>query len=266
MAWSGYSAPVSSAAASGAQIWAADATFANGQFFVYFSIWHGAIDTAEIGMVTNKTLVTTSPDYKWIDNGSIVNRSNGGNQGIAGKTNVNIIDPNLFIDDDGSWWLIYGSFNDGVRLIPLDNTTGKPKDNPLKPVAITDHLGEGSSLIRNGNYYYVMVSRGKCCSGTSSSYEVVYARSTSVTGPYTTKSGKSFSTSSYTDSTDALMPVGFEGDVGGQGGSHIFRVNGQWYIDYHAYDGKASPATFVVRPLYFDAAGWPTFDCTAAAS
>jgi beta-xylosidase len=133
-------------------------------------------------------------------------------------------------------------------------------------VAITDHLGEGSSLVRNGNYYYVMVSRGKCCSGTSSSYEVVYARSTSVTGPYTTKSGKSFSTSSYTDSTDALMPVGFEGDVGGQGGSHIFRVNGQWYIDYHAYDGKASPATFVVRPLYFDAAGWPTFDCTAAAT
>ena len=217
-------------------------------------------------MVTNKTLSTTSADYKWIDGGSIVNRSNGGNQGLPGKTNVNIIDPNLFIDDDGSWWLIYGSFNDGVRLIPLDNTTGRPKDNPLKPVAITDHLGEGSSLVRNGNYYYVMVSRGKCCSGTSSSYEVVYARSTSVTGPYTTKSGKSFSTSSYTDSTDALMPVGFEGDVGGQGGSHIFRVNGQWYIDYHAYDGKASPATFVVRPLYFDAAGWPTFDCTAAAS
>jgi len=54
-------------------------------------------------MVTNKTLSTTSADYKWIDGGSIVNRSNGGNQGLPGKTNVNIIDPNLFIDDAGSW-------------------------------------------------------------------------------------------------------------------------------------------------------------------
>ena len=34
VAWSSTSAPATSAAASGAQIWAADATFVNGQFFV----------------------------------------------------------------------------------------------------------------------------------------------------------------------------------------------------------------------------------------
>jgi arabinan endo-1,5-alpha-L-arabinosidase len=262
VAWTNYSAngPAPTVAAGNQGIWAADAHYVNGKIWDYYSIWRGSIPTAQIGLLTNESLDPSSPNYKWNDEGLVVDEANGGGN------NVNVIDPDLFVDEDGSFWLIYGSFNNGVRLIALNPDTGLPKTNPVQPTVITDHLGEGSSLMKNHGYYYVAVSRGKCCSGTSSSYEVIYARSKSITGPYLTKSGQSFATSAYTDSTDALMPVGFEGDTGGQGGQAFFRVNGQWYIVYHAYVAGAAPALLVVRPIYFDSSDWMTFDCTKAAN
>lgn len=46
---------------------------------------------------------------------------------------------------------------------------------------------EASSIYKNGNYWYLFVSWDKCCSGTSSTYNIRVGRSSSVTGPFVDK-------------------------------------------------------------------------------
>jgi arabinan endo-1,5-alpha-L-arabinosidase len=41
----------------------------------------------------------------------------------------------------------------------------------------------------NNGYYYLLGSRGLCCSGVNSTYYTVVGRSTSITGPYLDENG-----------------------------------------------------------------------------
>lgn len=186
-----------------------------------------------------------------MDQGQVVGSPEGG----AG---VNVIDPNLFIDDDGRQWLVYGSFHKGIRVTEINPQTGLAKTSPPNPVTLTTSLGEGSSLIKANGYYYLFVSRGKCCAGSASTYEVVYGRATKVTGPYLSRSGEPMN-----GKYEKLLAAGADGNPG-QGGQSFFKEQGQWYIDYHAYQRSGNGSVLNVRPIYFDAEGWPTFDVCKA--
>ena len=233
-------------------IWACDAQLENGKAFVYYSVssW-GDVTHSAIGLMTNTSFDPAAPGYKWVDQGKVVGSPEGG----AG---VNVIDPNLFVDDDGRYWLVYGSFHSGVRLIELDPTSGLAKAKPPNPVTLTTSLGEGSSLIKANGYYYLFVSRGHCCDGLKSTYEVVYGRASNVAGPYLNRNGQGVNAN-----YEKLLAAGQDGNPG-QGGQSFFKENGQWYINYHAYQPPNGDSVLNVRPVYFDDKGWPTFDICAA--
>jgi arabinan endo-1,5-alpha-L-arabinosidase len=229
------------------EIWAPDVHYQNGKYFLYYSVsaW-GDVTHSAIGLMTNATLDPSAANYQWIDQGKVVGSPEGG----AG---VNVIDPDLFVDDDGSWWLVYGSYQAGIRLVPLDPTTGL-WNRTSAPVTLTTSLGEGSDIIKNNGFYYLFVSRGTCCAGLSSTYEVVYGRATKVTGPYLGKTGAPINGASVN-----LLPAGSDGNPG-QGGQAFFKENGQYYMAYHAYQRPTGNAVLNVRPIYFDATDWVTLD------
>jgi arabinan endo-1,5-alpha-L-arabinosidase len=228
-------------------VWAPDIHVVNGKAYMYYSISHwGDVSHSAVGLMTNTTLNPAAPGYQWVDQGKVVGAPEGG-------SGVNIIDPDLFIDDDGRWWLVYGSFTGGVRLIELDPATGKAK-MPISPAALTSGLGEGASIIKNSGYYYLFLSSGGCCNGLNSTYEIVYGRATTVTGPYLNRSGGSINSGS-----EPLLPPGSDGNPG-QGGQSFFNENNQFYMVYHAYQKPVGDPTLNIRPIYFDANDLVTLD------
>ncbi len=82
--------------------WAPDIFYHDGTYYVYYSYSHFGKNESAIGVVTNKTLNPDSPDYKWEDQGMIV-------ESVPGRDEWNAIDANVVMDENGDAWLRQGS-------------------------------------------------------------------------------------------------------------------------------------------------------------
>src|ERR1700761_7615187 len=87
-------------------LWAPDIHYANGKYHLYYSVSAWMNFNSSVGYATNTTLDKNDPNYKWVDKGKVIDAKNGGE-------GVNAIDPNVFMDKDGTEWLIYGSYKAG---------------------------------------------------------------------------------------------------------------------------------------------------------
>ena len=82
----------------------------------------------------------------------------------------------------GRLWCSYGTFFGFIRLVELDPKTGaRVEGNQALNIAIDC---EGTGLAYHDGWYYLIGTHGTCCSGASSTYNIVAGRSKSVTGPY----------------------------------------------------------------------------------
>jgi arabinan endo-1,5-alpha-L-arabinosidase len=231
-------------------LWAPDIHYADGKYHLYYSVSAWMNFNSSVGYATNTTLDKNDPNYKWVDEGQVIGYKNGGD-------GVNCIDPNAFTDADGKEWLIYGSYKAGLRMVQLDPKTGKPFSDKPELYTITTSLGEGSYIVKGPEYYYVFASRGKCCSGIQSTYQIVIGRSKTVTGPYLNKNGESWKDNKYT-----LFLAG-NYDEPGRGHNGFFAQGDTAYIVYHAYTRSQNGASLLnIKPMYMDADGWPTLEPT----
>lgn len=211
--------------------WAPDIHFRDGKFHLYYaaSAW-GSI-TSAIGFASTVTLDQNSPNYRWVDQGMVVRSVQG--QDNPDRNNSNAIDPNIYVDDNGDPWLNWGSFCcaplDGIRLVKLDRTTGKPVTDPPKLTSISSS-GEGSFIIKRGQYFFLLVSVGTCCSGVNSTYHVVMGRSLGLTGPYLDKTGRNMNQGGY-----SVLLRGNE-RYPGVGHNGIFTERDTTFLVFHAYD------------------------------
>lgn len=228
-------------------LWAPDIHYRNGLYHLYYSVSAWMNFNSSIGYATNKTLDPDSPDYQWIDHGKIIDFRNGGK-------GVNCIDPNIFVDDDGTVWLLYGSYKAGLRLVELNPENGKLK-NEAHPniITLTTSLGEGVFLIKRDGYYYIFASRGTCCKGLDSNYHVVMGRSKNIHGPYLNKAGESWVENKFT-----LFMEGNEQQPG-RGHNGFFCENDTTFIVYHGYDRSVDGASLLnIAPVHKEEDGWPT--------
>ncbi len=231
-------------------LWAPDIHYANGTYYLYYSVSAWMNFKSSIGLATNTTLDSTDARYKWVDQGLVIDYKNGG----AG---VNVIDPAAFRDKNGKLWLFYGSYKAGLRAVELNPKTGKLLTNPPKITRITPSLGEGVFVIKGPQYYYIVASRGRCCSGMESTYNIVMGRAKQVAGPYLNREGQSW----VNDQSSQLL----KGDASepGRGHNGFFTEGDTTYIVYHAYTRSANGASLLnIKPLYMDADGWPTLQPT----
>jgi len=231
-------------------LWAPDIHYLDGKFHLYYSVSAWMDFNSSIGYATNTTLNPSNPHYKWVDQGKIIDFRNGGE-------GVNCIDPNVFVDDDGKVWLFYGSYKAGLRLVELDRKTGKLKNDPPEITTITTSLGEGVFVIKVGEWYYIFASRGRCCAGLESTYQVVMGRSKNIKGPYLNKEGKSWVDNYYT-----LFMAGDYYEPG-RGHNGFFTENDTTFIVYHAYTRSENGTSILnIKPMYMDNELWPTLDAT----
>jgi arabinan endo-1,5-alpha-L-arabinosidase len=233
-------------------IWAPDIVKRNGEFRLYYSVSTFGSNRSLIGMTTNTTLNAAAPSAGWVDKGAVIQSSP--------SDNFNAIDPAVFTDADGREWMAFGSFFSGIRMVRLDPATGLrlASDPTVYSLAArgAPNAVEAPYVIQRNGFYYLFASFDNCCQGTASTYNTVVGRSTSPTGPYVDRDGRSMLQGGGT-----LVLSNGQGTTSrfvGRGHVSVVQNGGADFLVYHAYDRERNGApTLQVTRMTFDAAGWP---------
>lgn len=219
-------------------LWAPDISFRNGRYYLYYSASTFGVSTSAIFLATS----TTGASGSWTNQGLVI-ESNGG-------SNYNAIDPNLIVDAQGKWWLSFGSFWSGIKLIALDPNTGKRSDSNIISIASRPNTAiEAPYITRRGNYYYLWVAFDTCCQGASSTYRTMVGRSTSVTGPYVDRNGTPLTSGGGTE------VMASHGSIHGPGHPAVFTDTDSDVLVYHYYAN--SGASFLGINLIRYDSDWP---------
>jgi arabinan endo-1,5-alpha-L-arabinosidase len=220
-------------------LWAPDISYRNGRYHLFYA-------ASTFGSNHSAIFLATSPSGNsgtWTHRGLVVESRT--------SDDFNAIDPNLVVDDQGRWWLSFGSFWSGIRMIQLDPATGLRLGSGI--TAISGRGGgaiEAPFIVRHGQYYYQYVSFDLCCRGASSTYRVMVGRSSSVTGPYADRNGVRMNSGGGTE------VLAGHGSVHGPGHQAVLtEVDGD-LLFYHYYADNGTSLLGVNR-LTYDSAGWP---------
>lgn len=238
-------------------IWAPDISLHNGTYYLYYSVSAFGKNTSAIGLVTNKTLNPNDKNYKWEDQGIVI-------QSVPSRDMWNAIDPNLIFDEIGTPWLAFGSFWSGLKMVKMDanlKTIAKPeewhtiarrdRDNSLDDKDAGNAALEGPFIFKKGDYYYQFLSWDYCCRGDKSTYKLVVGRSKSVTGPYIDKERKELNQGGGT--------LVIEGNKNWYGVGHnsAFTFDGKDYTFMHGYDASDNGKPKLIVKEISWAEGWP---------
>lgn len=217
-------------------LWAPDIYEKDGVFYLYYSVSAFGKNTSAIGVATNKTLNPDAPEYKWQDQGIVL-------ESVPNRDDWNAIDPAIIKDEQGRYWMSFGSFWDGLKLVQLDPSLtrlAEPQQwhsiasRPRNPLQDTADAGEGAVeapyIFRKNGYYYLFVSFDKCCRGKDSDYKIMVGRSKDITGPYLDKDGKDMN-----HGGGSLVLQG-DKDWVALGHNAAYSFDGKDYLVFHAYE------------------------------
>ncbi|CAA7260619.1 unnamed protein product [Cyclocybe aegerita] len=224
---------------SNGNLWAPECYYNGNEFLLWYSASSFGSQKSAIFLVKS----SSGNPGTWSNLGLVTSTSS--------SNNYNAIDPNVFVEN-GKWWLTLGSFWSGIKLLPLDPSTGKPPsgaaiislaDRPQASGAI-----EASSIFKNGNYYYLFTSWDKCCAGTGSTYNIRVGRASSMNGQYVDKNGVALTAGGGT------LVLGSHGNIIGPGGQDVYSDGDGPILVYHYYTSSGS--FLGINRLDFSG-GWP---------
>ncbi|TDD59979.1 arabinan endo-1,5-alpha-L-arabinosidase [Kribbella antibiotica] len=220
-------------------LWAPDISYRNGQYYMYYS-------ASSFGSNHSAIFLATSPSGNsgtWTHRGLVIESRT--------SDDFNAIDPDLVVDDQGRWWLSFGSFWSGIKMIALSSSTGLRSDSTLRSLAGRNGGPiEAPNIVKRGSYYYLYVSFDYCCRGAQSTYRVMVGRSTSVTGPYRDRNGTAMTSGGGTEI------LASHGSIHGPGHQDVFSDTDSDILVYHYYADDGT-SLLGINWLTWDSANWP---------
>jgi arabinan endo-1,5-alpha-L-arabinosidase len=223
-------------------LWAPDISYRNGRYLMYYSASTFGSSRSAIFLAAS----TTGAAGTWTNQGKVVESTT--------SSGFNAIDPNLTVTPNGEWWLSFGSFWSGIKMIKLNPPTGKRADSAIHHLAerfVNSKSVEAPHIYHRNGYYYLFAAFDLCCKGASSTYRTVVGRSTNITGPYKDRAGTLMTAGGGTEilaSHDA---------VHGPGHPAVFQDGAQDVLVYHYYT-PAGDARLGINLLSWSSSGWPT--------
>ncbi|MGY3334265.1 arabinan endo-1,5-alpha-L-arabinosidase [Streptomyces filamentosus] len=223
--------------------WAPEIVHRKGRYWLYYAVSSFGSNHSAIGLATS----SSGRPGTWTDHGEIF--------ASGGSDPYNAIDPGI-VEGGGRLWMSFGSYWTGIRMVELDDRTGRPL-----PSAPVHHLAtrpdapyavEAPYVVRRGGHYYLFVSYDRCCAGVESTYNIRVGRSTSPTGPYTGRDGRPMTQGG----GDLLLAA--HGKYLGPGGQSVLRDRGRDVLVHHYYDAEDQGTPKLgLTPLSWSADGWP---------
>ena len=239
-------------------VWAPDVIHWHGRWWMAYSCSTFGKNGSAIGLLSNRSLAFPM----WQDEGCIVTSREK-------RDNWNAIDPNFVIDDKDRPWLVWGSFWDGIQIVPLATTmhlTGIPRTiarrydpsfKPSEPNPTSKYAGtnaiEAPFIFKHGGWYYLFVSWDYCCRGSKSNYRVAVGRSKTVDGPYLDRKGKNMANGGGT-----LFLEGDKKEFEAAGHCAAYTFGDEDVFVCHGYSvEKKGAAILIQRNITWTADGWP---------
>jgi hypothetical protein len=204
--------------------WAPTVIFRNNKYYFYY--------TAEFNI---GVAVGNSPTGPFVDKGSQLIGP------AADPNNAEIIDPAVFVDDNGNAYIYYGgSYTSrmNIRKLNPDMISTDPSFGVVD--ATPPNYSEAPHMMKRNGIYYLSYSGGKYWNET---YNVQYCTASSPTGPWTYKG----------------YVLANNGPFAGNGHHAFVKRPGcdEYYIAYHRYQNGPPYTTRVVAldRLYFKSNG-----------
>lgn len=202
--------------------WAPTATAKNGKYYLYYSA-----DTS-IGVAVSDS--PTGPFKDPLGKPLIA-------RGVyAGQ----MIDPDVFTDDDGQSYLYFG--NGHAYVVPLNDDMVSFDASKVTEITPSGY-NEGSFVIKRKGTYYLMWSENDT---RDENYRVAYATGSSPTGPWTKRG--------------VILEKDLSLGIKGTGHHSVVQVPGtdDWYIAYHRFaipGGDGTHRETTIDKLAFDTDG-----------
>ncbi|WP_207958085.1 arabinan endo-1,5-alpha-L-arabinosidase [Streptomyces sp. YIM 98790] len=220
-------------------LWAPHLSHHNGQYYMYYSASSFGSNRSAIFLATS----TSGASGSWQHRGLVIESGSSDNH--------NAIDPHLAVDEQGRWWMAFGSFWSGIKMIRIDPNTGLRSGSSLYSLAGRGGGAiEAPTLFRRGGYWYLFVSFDLCCRGASSTYRIMVGRSTDITGPYHDRNGVPMNSGGGTE------VLAGHGSIHGPGHQDVFADSDHDILAYHYYNDRGT-ALLGLNWLGWDSAGWP---------
>ena len=220
-------------------LWAPDLSYRNGRYSMYYAASTFGSNHSAIFLATS----TTGTSGSWSNQGLVIESRT--------SDNFNAIDPNLIVDDQGRWWLSFGSFWSGIKLVQLDPATGRRSDSTIRSIAGRNGGPiEAPFMVKRGAFYYLWVSFDFCCRGAASTYRVMVGRSANPTGPFTDRNGVAMTAGGGTEI------LAGHGSIHGPGHEAVLADTDGDILVYHYYNDSGT-ALLGINRLGYDSAGWP---------
>lgn len=276
-------------------MWAPDIFEHDGTWFLYYAVSAFGRNSSAIGVATSPTLDPEAADFGWVDHGIVV-------RSVPGRDMWNAIDAHVVLDEAGTPWMSFGSFWNGIKLVELDATLTRPAEpeewhtiaarhrywklderdagdsaNPeldystlysdrLLALNRASQSGavEAPVIFRRDGWYYLFVSWDRCCRGVESTYKVVVGRARDIRGPYLDREGEAM-----VFGGGSLVTLGFPDSDRWAAGGHcdVVTFEGVDHLVFHAYDRTDDGRSkLLVRPIRWDAHGWPTVEVDGGGS
>ena len=242
--------------------WAPDVIWHDGLWHMFCSPSISGKQTSVIVHMTRSTLDPSSSE-PWADRGEIIHSMTKG-------MNWNTIDANVIVADDGTPWMVFGSYWDGIQLVKMKKdmsgldgvphtvarryTIDRPDiHNPLSTEAGKNAI-EAPFLYKHGDWYYLLVSWDYCCVGVNSSYKVAVGRSKSVEGPFLDDTGKDMAVGG------GKLVIFDSKKYVASGHCSAYTIEGKDYFLAHAYERYGGQSKLVLREIRWDENEWPIVD------
>ncbi len=239
-------------------IWAPDVIRWHGKWWMAYCCSSFGVNTSVIGLLQAKSL----GENTWVDKGMIIESDS--------CDHYNAIDPNFVIDDNDRPWLVFGSFWDGIQLVPLNDKMHVLKDAKLQTIArryvhVPDSIVNPTSIHAGGNaieapfvfkhngWYYLFVSWDYCCRGLKSNYRVVVGRSRQIYGPYLDRNGCNMSQGGGT-----LVIQGDKKEFEAVGHCAVYHLRDGDIFICHGYSiSRGGASVLLQRHVKWDKGDWP---------
>jgi len=196
----------------------------------------------------------------------------------------NAVDPDVFFDQTGKLWMVYGSYSGGIFILQLDTATGLPLANQgYGKKLIGGHHAriEGAFMLYSPEsaYYYLFLSFGGL--DANGGYNIRVARSRQPDGPFLDSAGRDLTQASGTPGTlfddAAIAPFGVKvmgnhrfspvagepstathGYVSpGHNSAYYDPTTGQHFLVFHTrFVGRGEEHQVRVHQLYMNADEW----------
>ncbi|GAB3189985.1 LamG-like jellyroll fold domain-containing protein [Nesterenkonia suensis] len=171
-------------------LWAPDVIqLPDGRFAMYYNACRGDSPRSAMGVA-----IADDVGGPYEDHGIILRSGHRDGEGPSedgtpydGTIHPNVVDPDIFYDEHGQLWMVYGSYSGGIFLLELDESTGLP----MPDQGYGTHLmGGNHSRIEaphmmfdaDTGYYYLFTTFGGL--DADGGYNMRVARAEEPTGPY----------------------------------------------------------------------------------